>query len=303
MTAAFLAMGQDLYSGVTTPSVTARDIVIRKKPVDWGQWIDLAGRNGVKATFRRLRPNHPQYAQLRQLLQGYRALAINGGWQPVATGPTVKPGVADPRVVQIRRNLRARGYDGVERAADPSIHDADLVEAVEHFQERHGLAVDGWAGPNTIAAMNVPASERVRQLAVNLERWRWLPRNLGRRHVLVNQAGFELFLKDGPSHRRQSPRHRRQAVSQDADLLRRDRLRRVQPDLDDPRLHPRQGDAPEDPQEPAIPERQGLLALHVVGPQREARQPLRRRLVQGRPQALSPTAWCSGRGRGTRSAA
>ena len=197
MTAAFLAMGQDLYSGVTTPSVTAKDIVIRKKPVDWAQWIDLVGRNGVKSTFRRLRPNHPQYAQLRQLLRGYRALAVKGGWEPVAGGPTIKPGASDPRVVQIRRNLRARGYDGVERAADPSVHDADLVEAVEHFQERHGLAVDGWAGPNTVAAMNVPASERVKQLAVNLERWRWLPRNLGRRHVLVNQAGFELFLKDG----------------------------------------------------------------------------------------------------------
>ena len=198
MTNAYLEMGRDLYSGLTTPSVSASDnIVIRKKNVDYGQWIDLAGRNGVADTFRRLRPNHPQYAQLRQLLQGYRTLMIKGGWRKVAEGPTIKPGVSDPRVVQIRKNLRARGYDGVEQSATPAIYDADLVDAVKHFQARHGLAVDGYAGPSTIAAMNVSAADRVAQLTVNLERWRWLPRNLGRRHVMVNQAGFELFLKDG----------------------------------------------------------------------------------------------------------
>ena len=198
MTAAYLEMGHHLYSGVTTPSVSTRDnIVIPKKRVDWGQWIDLAGRSGVKETFRRLRPNHPQYAQLRQMLQGYRTLMIKGGWQPVAAGPTLKPGVSDPRVVQMRQNLRARGYDGVEQSAAPAVYDVDLVDAVKHFQARHGLAVDGYAGSGTIAAMNVPAAKRVEQLAINLERWRWLPRNLGRKHVLVNQAGFELFLKDG----------------------------------------------------------------------------------------------------------
>ena len=198
MTNAYLEMGLDLYSGVTTPSVSSKkDIVIRKKRVDWGQWIDLAGRNGVEHTFKRLRPNHPQYAQLRQMLQGYRTLMIKGGWQPVAKGPTIKPGVSDPRVVQMRKNLRARGYDGVEQTAQPAIYDADLVDAVKHFQARHGLDVDGFAGAGTIAAMNVSAADRVKQLTVNLERWRWLPRNLGRKHVLVNQAGFELFLKDG----------------------------------------------------------------------------------------------------------
>ena len=196
MTDVFLEMGQDLYSGMTTPSVTASDIVIRKKRVDWGQWMQLAARDGVRETYRRLRPNHPQYAQLRQMLQGYRTLMIKGGWKPVTAGPTLEPGDTDLRVAQVRRNLRARGYDQVG-AATGATYDATLAEAVRHFQERHGLVVDGLVGPGTVAALNVPASERVRQLAVNLERWRWLPRNLGRRHVLVNQAAFELFLKDG----------------------------------------------------------------------------------------------------------
>src|SRR5262249_54108761 len=60
----------------------------------------------------------------------------------------------------------------------------------------HGLDADGVAGRATIAALNVTAKERIRQIMVNMERWRWLPDDLGNRHVFVNQAGFELFLNN-----------------------------------------------------------------------------------------------------------
>ncbi|MCA9770794.1 MAG: L,D-transpeptidase family protein, partial [Myxococcales bacterium] len=59
------------------------------------------------------------------------------------------------------------------------------------------LEADGVAGRETLAALNVPAAERVRGLLVNLERWRWLPQELGERHVMVNIAGFHLDLVDG----------------------------------------------------------------------------------------------------------
>ena len=197
LTNMFLTLGRDLYSGLTTPSVTAKDIVIRKKRVDWARWIADVDHLGPTVMLRTLRPNHPQYAQLRQMLQGYRTKMMRGGWPAIADGGTLREGDRDPRVGQLRANLRARMYDIAERSSEPNRFDSDLVEAVQHFQSRHGLTPDGIAGPNTIAAMNVTASERVRQIATNLERWRWLPRNLGERHVLVNAAGFELFVKNG----------------------------------------------------------------------------------------------------------
>ena len=101
----------------------------------------------------------------------------------------------DPRVAQMRANLKARGYSGIDNP-DPDTYDDNILAVVEHFQRRHGLDADGVAGPKTIAAMNVTAEQRVRQIIVNLERWRWLPAALGSRHVFVNQAGFELFLVD-----------------------------------------------------------------------------------------------------------
>jgi len=77
------------------------------------------------------------------------------------------------------------------------LYDDGLVEVMKHFQRRHGLSADGVAGPNTLRALNHSAEDRVKQLAINLERWRWLPRKLGANHVLVNQAGFELFMIKG----------------------------------------------------------------------------------------------------------
>ncbi|MEE9374715.1 MAG: peptidoglycan-binding protein, partial [Rhizobiaceae bacterium] len=188
----YLTLGRDLFSGITTPSVTDPNIIIKRKKIDAAQWLEGVSSAGVVAMYRALRPGHPQYAQLRQMLGGYRSLLLRGGWAPISKGGTLKPGMNEPRVNEMRLNLTARGYDlGTEL---PELYDDGLVEAMKHFQKRHGLTPDGVAGPNTFKALSVSAQSRVKQIAINLERWRWLPRNLGQSHILVNQAGFELFM-------------------------------------------------------------------------------------------------------------
>jgi murein L,D-transpeptidase YcbB/YkuD len=195
MSQAFLAFARDVHSGQTSPNVSASNIVIPRKPVDAVAWLSLARDVGVEAALDTLRPNHPQYFQLRQMLKGYRSLAARGGWPKVDAGASLKPGMTDLRIGQMRANLKARGYSGID-SADPNLYDDSVIAVVEHFQRRHGLDADGVAGPKTVAAMNMTADERVRQIIVNMERWRWLPDALGSRHVFVNQAGFEMFLVD-----------------------------------------------------------------------------------------------------------
>ncbi|MEQ8346583.1 MAG: L,D-transpeptidase family protein [Sneathiellaceae bacterium] len=77
-------------------------------------------------------------------------------------------------------------------------YEGDLVAGLLHFQRRHGLEPDGVVGPKTLAALNVSLADRIRQVELNLERWRWLPADLGRRYVLVNIAGQDYrLIEDG----------------------------------------------------------------------------------------------------------
>jgi murein L,D-transpeptidase YcbB/YkuD len=68
--------------------------------------------------------------------------------------------------------------------------------AVRRFQWRHGLEQTGIVDAETLAELNVTADARVNQIKLNLERWRWLPQDLGRRRIEVNIAAYELQVID-----------------------------------------------------------------------------------------------------------
>ena len=72
------------------------------------------------------------------------------------------------------------------------VYDRTTREATRSFQSRHGLVDDGVIGPKTLATLNVSVEERIRQIELNLERWRWMPKSLGKRHIRVNVADFSL---------------------------------------------------------------------------------------------------------------
>ncbi len=191
----FLKFARDLHAGRTTPAVSEPDIIIKRKTIDPQEWLSRVQNEGVSETVKALRPSHPQYAQLRQMLTGYKNLARLGGWPAISKGPTLKPGMTDPRIGEMRANLQGRGYQGIS-SNEPNFYDEGLADVVEHFQKRHGLDVDGVAGPATVAAMSHSVEYRIQQIVTNMERWRWLPDNLGRRHVFVNQAAFNLHIRN-----------------------------------------------------------------------------------------------------------
>lgn len=146
-----------------------------------------------------VRPAVGAYAALRDALEGYRARVERGGWGPVPTGEALRMGDEEERVVALRDRLAATGdFPGDPGAvSEPRRFDEELHRAVVAFQERHGLARDGVVGRATLRALNVPAEERVRQIQVNLERWRWMPGEPGDRYVLVNIPAFETRVVDG----------------------------------------------------------------------------------------------------------
>ncbi len=121
-----------------------------------------------------------------------------GGWNLISEGPTLKPGMSGDRIVQLRKRLLVTGDLFNNASKDKRLFDRPLEEAVKAFQRRHGLKDDGVVGANTMDALNVPVEDRVDQIRVNLERSRWVLQNLPSEFLIVNIAGFSVFLvRDG----------------------------------------------------------------------------------------------------------
>ncbi|MEX1153859.1 murein L,D-transpeptidase [Parvibaculum sp.] len=146
-----------------------------------------------------LPPSAPEYVQLKRALARYREMERQGGW-PVLQLPlgkrSLKPDETSTFVPQLRARLRLAGdlvLSGTDERYDPA-----MVDAVRSFQARHGLAVDGVVGRDTLAALNVPAEMRVRQIALNMERWRFMAHAMPLTRIEVNAAAAEaVVMKDG----------------------------------------------------------------------------------------------------------
>jgi murein L,D-transpeptidase YcbB/YkuD len=192
---AFLIVGSHFLVGRLNPETLDSEWVATRRERDLGEWLSRVGPDTVAGdVLEELLPNHSEYYALVDRLAVLRELRDRGGWPRIDDGPTLHPGDRSPRVTQLAARLAASGDLEAERAGDE--FDAALAAAVRRFQARHGLSADGVVGRASLAALNVPIQDRINQLIVNLERWRWLPESLGNRYIIVNIAGFRLDVID-----------------------------------------------------------------------------------------------------------
>lgn len=208
LTEVFLTYGLLLARGQVAPEAVHADWHAESPPPpDLLGALRAAVTDGdVDAALDGLAPAAPSYRGLREALGRHLELQAAGGWGVVPAGRVLKPGDAGNRVKALRERL-AKSGDLEPPAAEPSAtpevggddpaaqYDEALAAAVRRFQARHGLVEDGMVGPATLAAVNVPLSTRVRQIALNMERHRWLP-PLASRRVTVNVAAQRLVVVD-----------------------------------------------------------------------------------------------------------
>ncbi|MCX5578400.1 L,D-transpeptidase family protein [Kaistia terrae] len=204
--AAFLEYSGDLSVGRFLPAKVDPNFFLKTRTFDQAAALQaVSNADDLVDFFDALQPPSDYYASLRGALAQYRELAMEGGWDLVPLGPTLKPGMTDPRVADIRERLSITDGADPEPQGGDETYDAELVKAVERFQARHGLDVDGVVGPAVLVAMNVPIEDRVQEIELAMERWRWMPRDLGQQYLMVNIAGFELRrVKDGRAEERMS---------------------------------------------------------------------------------------------------
>lgn len=166
---------------------------------DPARWMfDAIVGQGITAALDSLRPHTPTYTALQRALAHYRAIAAAGGWRSVPAGESLKPGMRDTRVTALRERLAAEAAGVFAPSPDTALFDPELERAVRDFQRRHGLTEDGVVGRQTLAALNVTAAARVATLRVNLERIRWIFRDIEDELLVVNIAAFQAaYLRGG----------------------------------------------------------------------------------------------------------
>ena len=147
--------------------------------------LEVAQSATPARTLHMMLPVDPGFWRLRAGVTAYAGIAAAGGWGAVPDGPKLELGADGPRVAALRQRLAVSG-DAIEAGTGPI--DQPLVDAIEHFQARHGLAVDGVVGPATLAALNQPVAARLQSLHYNLRRLQQQDRNWGDRYVAVNIA-------------------------------------------------------------------------------------------------------------------
>ena len=139
-------------------------------------------------------PTHRFYRQTREGLKRYRELAKTAKPSRIPEGVTIHPGEVDSRLPAIREHLVLTG--DLEAGSDSTAYDDTTVDAIKHYQSRHGLTEDGVIGKDTITELNVPFAYRVRQVEMNLERLRWTAHDLGSKYILVDIPAFTAVTVD-----------------------------------------------------------------------------------------------------------
>lgn len=171
---------------------------------DWGlrpaaydplpAFADAVKRDRLTQWINNLPPPYAGYDGLKAGLDTYRRIEAAGGWAQLAAGPDLAQGATGPRVAALRARL---AVEDPEVAITGATFDAPLTEAVKRAQRRYGLNPTGVLAAQTRASLNVPATDRVRQIMANMERWRWMPKEMPVNRIQVNIAAAVVTVFEG----------------------------------------------------------------------------------------------------------
>jgi L,D-transpeptidase YcbB len=191
----------DLRIGRVNPTHFDFGLSVVQKKYDLAQFLrdQIVTTPDLQAVLDRVEPPFAGYRRTEQALAHYMELvgSDDGEKLPAITKP-IDRGQSYAGVPRLARFLHLVGDlpPNFTFAGDNQIYNEPLVDAVKRFQRRHGLDADGRLGPATIKQLNLPLQQRVLQLQLTLERWRWLPAEFPSPPIIVNIPDFRLRALD-----------------------------------------------------------------------------------------------------------
>lgn len=195
LTNAYLSLASDYLNGKIDPEIIVEDYNHQDDNLEAQQLLKLlVEEEKLAQTLEAQLPASSNYTQLRDKLYLYRDSGKIEEWPQINTDETLALNAEGKAVAQLVDNLSARAYLNLESLDNKDHFNQQVRRALVRFQLDNGLDADGIVGSKTRKALNIPLEQRIKQLIVNMERWRWLPENLGSRYIYVNIADYNLKL-------------------------------------------------------------------------------------------------------------
>jgi len=192
LTALALEYIDDLLGERLNPQKIGRSLYLKSKNIDAVRIMtESMAKDPSGKWLADLTVSHPEYQLLKNKLAEYRSQSAQKNYPKLSMGKKIELGSSGGRVETLQWQLSALGY--LTGKNTQGTVDAATEKAIKSFQEENHLKPDGIVGAITVAALNsYNLDDRIRQIIVSMERWRWFPEDLGKRYVMVNIAGFEL---------------------------------------------------------------------------------------------------------------
>jgi len=190
LTAQYFVYARNVWSGMDEKKMKSLDWYLPRKTVSYEQLLDslITGKNILDTA-----PVYRQYALLKDQLKKYRDIESKGGFPVIkADQKKYQKGDSSATVATIRKFLFTAGDLANDNGS--ALFDSTLELAVKNFQHRYGEKEDGVIGPAVVKQMNTPVEQLIRQIAVNMERSRWVPVNLVTNYIVVNIPAYRLYV-------------------------------------------------------------------------------------------------------------
>ena len=187
----------DLHIGRINPRNVRFDLDIETKKYYLPKLLaDIAQSPDNLAILNQIEPPYDEYRRLQTALAGYKQMAADAKDEKPLPVAKVKPGETYAALPQLTKMLVRFGDLATQQPSNSTTYQQPIVDAVKHFQSRHGLEPDGILSEKTFRALNVPLGRRIRQIQLALERWRWAPSEFDRNPIVVNIPEFRLHAWD-----------------------------------------------------------------------------------------------------------
>jgi len=195
LTNAYLNLASDYLNGKIDAEIIIDDYNYQPDRLEVQSLLgELLKKEEIDQLLQKHLPKTDNYQNLKKKLAVYRDSEKISDWPQINSGELLAEEAEGQRVTQLINNLSARNYLNPNQIKADDYFDQNVKRAVVRFQLDNGLKTDGVVGNKTLAALNISRDQRIKQIIINMERWRWLPENLGSRYIYVNIADYKLKL-------------------------------------------------------------------------------------------------------------